>query len=1078
MKPIGALMSASALFGAVALAVPAQAQFRPTTGQDTYIVQMKAAPAAEFVGTRPTPGAKLNVADKAVSDYLAQLKADHDEAAAAVGAQKIYDYGITVNGFAAKLSEGQIAALRSRNDVVNVFPFKTYNLDTNNTPEFLGLNQRRGPWRRRVTGNDVVIAVLDGGIWPEHPCFEDRPTRIRGDRGRKVPYGHPPETFTGANGPDSCQFGDTAFNPEDAPFHCNNKLLSARFYVDGFLDPEAENQGLSPGECLSARDCGPFGDHGTNVAGTAACNAETPAQENGVDAGEISGTAPRARIAHYKVCWSVPTAPTGTCANVDLIAAVEQAIADGVDVMNLSLGSDNPTLGDPFDLALLNATNAGIYVATSAGNNGSAPETVGSPASAPWVTAVAAMQDPGVSAIGLQVEAPDSIASFYIALEGAGPVTLADSGDINADLAVAEPLNACGADADGNPTGIDNDLTGKIALVIRGGCGFNEKYLNAQSAGAVAIVVYNDGTDPFRIDPIVMGGLTGPITIPGVMIGFNDGDLIQNTLAGGESVAGLLSPDVSEPRGDRMAGFSSRGPNGFTNNLFKPDVAAPGVQILSAGSPLGGIDTRDELFSSISGTSFSSPHVAGLFALLKQAHPDWSPAAVRSAYMTTGRQNILETFQDEAADPFDIGAGMVVPKDALDPGLVYEADAEDYAAYACGQGIFGGEFDCAALAAAGKSFAPEDLNYPAVALGEVLGSQTVTRTVTAVEDFKRLRPRWWLKWLFGWGGGDDDDDDDDRKRGRKVKYRAHIEAPEGFEIRVHPHVLRLREGESKSFQVEVKVTDATPGEWRFGAITWRDGRGHEVRSPIAARARAFEVPVEQTQTGPEGSGSFDFTFGYTGDYTPQVHGLNDPILFSTINVDDPDDTFDFLVTGENAFFGALGGGTAFARWSTDDPYTSGDDNVDLYLYFCEAFSCGLIDSSTGPGSKESVEVAFPQTNTDIAGGTGYLVITHAVDTQDALPAGVAVFFQAFGIDNVVGNFSIDDAPASAVSGATGTIDYSWSGLSTGAGSRQLGAVSFSTPDGSIQGLTLINVTNDEGGSLCDLNIEALASFCP
>ena len=1055
MKLFGGSTSAGAFVGTVALLFAASVQAQPqqvSAAPSTFIVQMKAAPVAEFEGTRPEAGEKIDVASPAVSSYIAQLRASHDEAAAAVGATKSYDYAITVNGFSAKLTAGQVAALRARPDVAAVHPQKNYRLDTNNTSEFLGLNQRGGPWRRKITGENVVIAVLDGGIWPEHPCFEDKPTNIRGDRGRKIPYGPAPKGFTGG-GENSCQFGNTEFNPQDAPFECNNKLLTARYYVDGFIDPTAENQGLGVGECLSARDCGQFGDHGTNVAGTAACNGNTPAQQNGEDAGFIAGTAPRARIAHYKVCWSTATSPTGTCSNVDLVAAVEQAIADGVDVMNLSLGSDSPVLGDAFDLALLNATRAGIYVATSAGNNGSGPATVGSPATAPWVTAVGAMQDPGVEITAVEVKAPASIAGTLEAVEGAGPVTLGDSGDVAADVAVAEPANGCGATPEGAPVGLTNDVTGKIALVIRGGCSFNEKYLNAQTSGATAIVVYNDGTTPFRIDPFTMGGLSAAITIPGVMIGFNDGSLIQSTIAGGETASALLSPSFILKRGDRMASFSSRGPNGFTPNLYKPDIIAPGVQILSAGSPLGGIWTADDLYSSINGTSFSSPHVAGLFALIKQVRGWWSPSAVRSAYMTTARQDIIETFGEEPADGFDVGAGMVVPKAAINPGLVFELQDNDLAAYACGQGIFTGEFDCAGLQAAGVSFDPADMNYPAIAIDQLFISRKVLRLAKAVPDY---RP----------GEGE--------KKIRTYRYRPVIEAPEGFEVKVTPSVLEVSDFGGEEFAVEIRATDATPGEWRFGSITWKRP-GRSVRIPLAVNARAFNVPASQSQTGTEGDGSIDLTFGYTGDYAPQVHGINPPTLTGWTLPDDTGNSFGFFGEGtEIVFFDSLPGGTAYASWSTADAYTTGNDNFDMYLYFCTEFSCGLVDSSTDPSSNDTVSVTFPNTDTNILDGTGYLVWIHAFDTEGGVPQSAIVFEQRFGVDNVVGNLSITDAPASATAGGSGTINYSWSGLVSGPGERRVGAISYSTADGVIRDLTLININNDEGGSACDFPL----TTCP
>ncbi|MGF1511525.1 MAG: S8 family serine peptidase [Myxococcota bacterium] len=1030
------IRSAACLVGTAAV-MAGQPSAASAKGQQ-YIVMMKDPAAAAYEGgvpglaaTKPDAGQKLDANSPAVRQYVAHLRAQHEAALSAVSATETYDYALTVNGFAAELTDAQVRALSARPDVLRVVPRKLYNLDTNNTPAFLGLNQRGGPWRRRITGEGVVVAILDGGIWPEHPCFADVKTPIRGDRGRLVAYDPPPESFTGT----ACEFGNTDFNPEDQPFECNNKLVQARFYGDGFLDPEdTENLGFSPGECLSARDCGPFGDHGSNVAGTTACNATTDGIDGDEFVGNIAGMAPRAHIAHYKVCWSIPTAPTGTCANVDLVAAIEQAIADGVDVMNLSLGSDSPILGDAFDLALFNATAAGIFVVTSAGNNGPEPGTVGSPATAPWVTSVAAMQDPDVTATGLEVQTPASIADTYIGLEGAGPVTLEDTGDIVADVAVAEPLLAC--EAITNPEA----LAGKIALVSRGACSFNDKYLNVQAAGASAIVVFNDGADDFRIDPIVMGGIGADVTIPGIMIGFFDGQLVQTTLEGGEVVSARLSPDIAEPRGDRIASFSSRGPNGFTPDLLKPDVAAPGVAIFSAGSPLGGLDEAGGLFSTLQGTSFSSPHVAGLMALIRQAHPDWSPAQARSAYMTTARQNIQETFRDDLTTAFDIGGGMVVPSEALDPGLVYDAGPVDYAGYACGQGIFFDEETCALLEADGVTFDPLQLNYPGIVASEVAGEVTVKRTVTSVAQ---------------------------RGLGRKNRnfFYAHVDAPDGYSVHVRPSFMFLAEGESRDFEVIIRAEEgASPDAFSFGSITWQ-GLRYKVRSPIAVQASALTVPDVVFGEGPTGSDAFDVSFGYTGEYTAQVHGLNDPTLFLGTVEDDPTDTFAFFGPGTTiGFLEEVPEGTALVRFATFNEYTSGNDDLDIYVYYCPDFSCALLGSSATGDSNESFSVPFPLNDPNI--DDPYLVFVHGFNTEGGLPADFALFVNQFGLVDDAGNLAIS-APTSATTGQTETISFEWNGLPTGPGFKQLGAISHSDANG-ILDLTLIDITNDQGFGLGDI----------
>jgi len=304
-------------------------------------------------------------------------------------------------------------------------------LQTDSTRKFLELNKRReGAWRRGYTGEDVIVGVLDSGISPEHPSFADVATPRRGDRGRKIPYGPPPAGWNGGE----CNFGNTEFFAGDLPFECNNKLLGARFYVQGFLRGGEASQVLAANSSLSARD---DNGHGSAAASHAAGNYGVQAVINGEEVGDdvLSGVAPRARIAAYKVCWDGPiVAADGVmddddgCFSSDSMAAIDQAVADGVDVINFSIGGPSVSFAGADTRAFLAAAGAGVHVATSAGNSGSDRATVGTPAAVPWITAVGAINDDQNLALAVSVSEPANVAGNKLALEGSGPIQFRPGG--------------------------------------------------------------------------------------------------------------------------------------------------------------------------------------------------------------------------------------------------------------------------------------------------------------------------------------------------------------------------------------------------------------------------------------------------------------------------------------------------------------------------------------------------------------------------------------------------------------------------------------------------------------------------
>jgi hypothetical protein len=579
---------------------------------------------------------------------------------------------------------------------------------------------------------------------------------------------------------------------------------------------------------------------------------------------------------------------------------------------------------------------------------------------------------------------------------------------------------------------------------------------NAANAGASAVLMYTDARPK-----TVMGGTATDLTtsIPGVMIDNAPGLAILAELDAMAAVNASLDAGnfiTEQLEGNIMAGFSSRGEYATEPDWIKPDITAPGVRILAASTPDRNNGTAGDFFSYLQGTSMSTPHIAGLGALIKQAHPHLSGAQIKSALMTTARQDVVKEDGTTPADPFDFGSGHVNPNKAIDPGLTYDAGLLDYLAASCGTVtplLSPGNCDFVENAL-GLSTHPADLNLPSIAISALPGTQTIRRTVTGVKRYRKEHKA---------------SDYEPRE------YHAQVQAPAGFNVEVSPSMLYLGPGQSASYDVTITNETANPGEWHFGELVWRentkgangrhDPQGMKVRSPIAVRAQAFVVPEEVSGKGESGSGDFKVTFGYTGEYTAGTHGLNDAGLWLSTVEDDPGNSFQFLGPGTAiAFLAEVPEGTGFSRWSTFNEYTTGDDDIDLYLYYCPNFLCSFVDSSGNADSNEEVSVAFPLNDPAIT--DPYLVFTHGFNTEGGLPADVILFAWDVGIDDDAGNMTVT-APTSAAIGTTETITVDWAGLSTGPGAKQLGAVSHSDANG-IQEATLISITNDDGGTICDL----------
>ncbi len=975
-----------------------------------FIVQMAGDPAIRYQGgvsgfakSAPAKGQRYDARSSQAQMYTERLGQQQDAVLARVGASggKIYSFRHVFNGFAARMTAQQAAKLRKDKNVLQVWEDQAMALDTNNSPRFLGILDEKNGLRGKhgLRGEDVIIGVLDSGIVQEHPSLD--PTG----------FGPPPAGWAGA-----CEAGD-GFAATD----CNNKLIGARFYVDGF---GAGN--VVPGEFLSPRDSD---GHGTHTATTAAGNENVQAVLAGKPVATISGIAPRARVAAYKVCWQAPNAPSSSCFFSDSAAATDQAVADGVDILTFSVGTAFSFI-DPQDIAFLFATDAGIFVSRSAGNEGPGPESTA--AGEPWVTTVAASTHGGpLYANATEVNSPKSVAGTYASLESGISKSLQETGPITDDLIAADPIDAC--------VPLTNSLAGGIGLIARGACDFSVKLTNAANAGAIAVLMYTNANPK-----TVMGGTATPesLSIPAVMIDNAPGLEILAAVTGGETVNVTLSADNfirERMKGNVMADFSSRGPFPTVRDWIKPDITAPGVNVLAGATPEPNDGSFGGFFQYLGGTSMSTPHIAGIAALLREAHPDWSPAAIKSAMMTTARQNVVKEDGVTKADPFDFGSGHVNANQALDPGLVYDSGFLDYLAGACGTSEAAGLFvnpaaTCASLESAGFSTDASDLNLPSIGIADLPGKQSVTRYVTNVSD-------------------------------KASEYTVSVKSPPGYRTVVNKESFWVQPGETKSYKVTFTNRDAPPGEWRFGWLKLTDKKGHEVRSPIALRGQAVVAPDEIQGTGESGSASFNVTFGYNGAYVAGAHGLVEPFLTLVPVEDDPVNSFDFNFEPDEplVYLFEAPPGAAALEFSTFDAYNDNPGHdLDLYVFYCPNFSCTQVGASLNATSDESVRVPFPANDPGI--DDPYAVFVHGYNTAGGAPA-TSIFFD-WTVVGPEGNLTVT-GPTTAEIAQEGTIDLQWSGLMSGAAFKYRGAASHS--DGvTIQDATFIEIDNDDGGGFCDL----------
>ncbi|CAN0841605.1 Subtilisin-like protease 3 [Linum grandiflorum] len=665
----------------------------------------------------------------------------------------VHSYRNVVTGFAARVTAAEVKDMEAKEGFVSAWPDRTLHVHTTHTHDFLGLHQNYGFWNCANYGKGMIIGVIDTGVTPSHPSFND------------VGMPPPPGKWKG-----KCEFNSSV---------CNNKLIGATNYVPTVSQPFDDN------------------GHGTHTASTAAGSPVEGASFYGQLNGTAVGIAPKAHLAVYKACNKF-----GKCRESGVLAAMDAAVEDGVDVLSLSLGYRSlPFYQSPLAIGAFGAMQKGVFVTCAAGNNGPTMSLLHN--EAPWILTV------GASTVDRSVRAT---------------VRLGNSIEIHGE-SYFQPKDVLGSTllplvyADGSTSSAfcqsleEFDVKGKVVLcdsynvaeAVRQG-------QTVKDAGGAAMVLVGNSyitkpTPEFHV-------------LPASYISFDDGQVIKNYIKSSPSPMATITFEGTVfglSYSPQVAVFSSRGPSSASPGILKPDILGPGVRILAAWPTTvdNNKNNTNSAFNVISGTSMSCPHLAGIAALLKTSHPDWSPAAIKSAIMTTAdlaniAGNPISDQEFVQADLFATGSGQVNPTKANDPGLVYDLQPEEYIPYLCGLGyselsvetIVQHKVKCSE-----NSSIPEaQLNYPSFSIRMSSTQQTYTRTVTNVGP-------------------------------ANSSYKSEILGLRGIDVKVTPATIAFIELNQKvSFSVTFSRQESFIGPSSQGHLRWVSDN-HNVTSPIAVELK-------------------------------------------------------------------------------------------------------------------------------------------------------------------------------------------------------------------------------------------------